>query len=188
MITGILRSYKNSCKCKLRLIGMLTFQVLFMTACSLKLPSNTPDTGAFNNMTTYSGDYCIDVNAINPGHPSGGSIFSTSFDWYDQENYKTDVHVNYYFYSHALSEDYNPEKEIIVDGKDCYYIPESATKVLILYEADDNAYLKVELTAINRFNMLTGDGVDMDIVLQDTLKSDEFKNAFGFKVTKTDEK
>lgn len=137
---------------------------------------------------TYCGDYCIEINAKNPGHPERDSIFSTYYDWYDTPDYKTDVRVDFYFYTVALSEDYTKlENEVVIGGKTCYYIPESDNKIILLYTQDEAVYLKIELSALGRFVMSTGESTDLNIMLEDTLVSDDFQNAFTFTVSKSED-
>lgn len=158
-----------------------------LAACSLYSHENI-EAGAFNRMTSYSGDYCIEINAKNPGHPEGESIFTTYYDWYNTSDYRTNVRIDFYFYINTLSADYEKlEDEVEIGGKTCYYIPENDTKVILLYEQDENAYLKIELNAMSHFDMSTGESADMNILLEDILESDDFKSAFTFTVFKLED-
>ena len=167
-------------------VGIAFIITMFgMTACTFVNPKEKGETGAFESMTTYYGDYRIEVNAKNPGHPEGDSIFVTYFHWYDKQNFKTDVRVHFYFISNPLSEDYNNlDHEIEVGGKNCYYVSDSDTEISLLYEVDEETYLKIELIALNRFDLTTGDSAELDIKLEDSFQSEEFQNAFSFTVKK----
>ena len=181
-----MRKYDNFHSIWKTVMGVAFIITMFgMTACTLVKPKEKVATGAFESMTAYCGDYRIEVNAKNPGHPEGESIFVTYFHWYDKQNFKTDVRVHFYFITNPLSEDYNNlDHEIEIGGNNCYYVSDSDTEISLLYEVDEETYLKIELIALNRFDLTTGDGAELDIKLEDSFQSDEFQNAFSFTVKK----
>lgn len=137
------------------------------------------ETTSFKNSITYIGNYKITIKSQNYGHPSNGSIFSTS----TQVNGGV-IFIDYYFYNSSIEQDYknlSELKEIKINKKLNYIIDNDENIAILLYKNDENSYMKIIIEGGNKDS---GDSTQKVEITKSLLKNKKLKKEIKFEIEK----
>lgn len=181
------------------IIAVLVIIVIGIIFISLSKTRNTPvpkpdgeETGSFNKVSFTIGDYTINLNSAESGHPEPGSYFSTSISI--ENNQKIESNYNIYFSdiidsnTTPYGSDFNVYEEgnVSVNGKEYkYYIDNSSWNAILCYTIpNENKELIIKINGSDVFN---SDGVQLKhlaTIDKEFLNSKELAEVLNYTITK----
>ena len=180
----------------LGIIGIICVIAIIVIVCVVikKQDSTQAETGAFNKMTITTKGYAIDINSKEVGHPSSGSLFSTSFDIVNKDKSSKTYFVNYAELKLASDSTFNDEiindvaeqGEVTINGKKFNYsIGLSPSNAALYYQIPDgNGKLIITVKGGNVFDSEGNQAKTQASVDEEVLNSKELAGILNFSVSK----
>ncbi len=145
------------------------------------------ETGAWTEAACYVGDYVMNIETLQAGHPGPDNVIhGAGFDWVDEVGNTVWVNQDYVFEDKGLSDYFESTenlKSITVGDKDFLYEVLSDGELWMYYSIDDETCVIIKLRILDAYDT-EGNGVDISqFDLEDMLDEDIMEQAIRFEVS-----